>query len=185
MLLSDSSTQCLEITQKIQTESWQQSQSISTAGHRWQAYLNRVCVQTILPWLQEKAGIEPIITSPHDPGFWEFMNGSAIALGHTRLIVVPTEAMDRSEFRVPQEWVDIPNWVGDYYLAVEVDTDEQQICLWGYATHQQLKSHGHYDASDRTYCLDGSESFQDMTAFGWSINWLQNKPGQRFCPLRR
>ena len=140
MLLSDTSTQWLEIPDAIHTQSWQRSQFISIPGNRWQAYLNQVCLQTMLPWLQEKSEIEPSVDSRDSLAFWEMVNGSAIVLGTTRLIVIPTEAMDRSEFRVPQEWIDIPSWVGDYYLAVEVDPDEKWLNIWGYATHQMLKS---------------------------------------------
>src|SRR5689334_13754739 len=154
MLVSDTSTQWLEIPDAVRTQSWQQSQSISIPGNRLQAYLNQVCLQTVLPWLQEKSEVEPAIDSTDSLSFWEMVNGSAIVLGTTRLIFIPTEAMDRNEFRVPQEWIDIPSWVGDYYLAVEVDTDDHWLNIWGYTTHQMLKSEGRYDPSDRAYCLD-------------------------------
>lgn len=162
MLTFDASTVWLEIPQTIQTESWQQSQTIAISGNRWQVYLNQVCLQTIVPWLQEKSGALPEVNSVYGPRFWELVNGSAVSLGDIRFILIPIEAMDRSELRVPQEWLDIPSWVGDYYLAVEVDADEQGIQVWGYTTHHQLKSQGHYDASDRTYSLNGNDLIQDM-----------------------
>lgn len=171
MLLSDTSTQWLEISDAVHRQSWQQSQSISIPGNRLQAYFNQICLQTVLPWLQEKSGIEPTIDSRNNLAFWEIVNGSAIVLGSTRLIFIPTEAMDRNEFRVPQEWVDIPSFGGDYYLAVEVDSDEQCLNVWGYTTHQMLKSEGFYDESDRTYCLDGNQIIQDLTVF-WVMQQL-------------
>ena len=174
MLLSDTSTQWLEIPDAVHTQSWQQSQFISIPGNRWQAYLNQVCLQTMLPWLQEKSTVEPTVDSRDSLSFWEMVNGSAIVLGTTRLIVIPTEAMDRSEFRVPQEWIDIPSWMGDYYLAVEVDPDEQCLNIWGYATHQMLKSEGNYDGSDRTYSLDGNRIIQDLTVF-WVMQQLSEE----------
>jgi Protein of unknown function (DUF1822) len=174
MLLSDTSTQWLEIPDAIGTQSWQQSQFISIPGNRLQAYLNQVSLQTVLPWLQEKSEVEPTVDSRDSLSFWEIINGSAIVLGTTRLIVIPTEAMDRSEFRVPQEWIDIPSWVGDYYLAVEVDPDEQCLNIWGYTTHQMLKSEGNYDPCDRTYCLDGDRLIQDLTVF-WVMQQLSEE----------
>lgn len=177
ILLSDTSTQWLEIPDAIRTQSWRRSQFISIPGNRWQAYINQVCLQTMLPWLQEKSGVEPRVDFRDSLAFWEMVNGSAIVLGTTRLILIPTEAMDRSEFRVPQEWIDIPSWVGDYYLAVEVDPDEQCLNIWGYATHQMLKSEGNYDASDRTYCLDGDRIIQDLTVF-WVMQQLSGEPTQ-------
>ena len=181
MLLSDTSTQWLEIPDAISNQSWQQSQFISIPGNRWQAYLNQVCLQTVLPWLQEKSTIEPTVDSRDSLSFWEMVNGSAIVLGTTRLIVIPTEAMDRNEFRVPQEWVDIPSWAGDYYLAVEVDPDEQCLNVWGYATHQMLKSDGNYDASDRTYYLDGERVIQDLTVF-WVMQQLSEASTRAIIP---
>lgn len=181
MLVSDTSTQWLEIPDAVHTQSWQQSQSISIPGNRLQAYFNQVCLQTVLPWLQETSEIEPIVDSRNSLAFWEMVNGSVIVLGTTRLIFIPTEAMDRSELRVPQEWIDIPSWVGDYYLAVEVDADEQCLNIWGYATHQMLKSEGNYDASDRTYYLDGNNLIQDMTVF-WVMQQLPGEPTRTEIP---
>ncbi len=174
MLLSDTSTQWLEISDAVHRQSWQQSQSISIPGNRLQAYFNQICLQTVLPWLQEKSGIEPTVDSRNKLAFWEMVNGSAIALGTNRLIFIATEAMDRNEFRVSQEWVDIPNFVGDYYLAVEVDSDEHCLDVWGYTTHQMLKSEGFYDECDRTYSLDGNQIIQDLTAF-WVMQQLSGE----------
>lgn len=174
MLISDTSTQWLEIPNAVNRNSWQQSQTISISGNRLQAYLNQVCLETVLPWLQEKSGIEPTVDSKNSLSFWEMVNGSAAVLGTNRLIFIPTESMDRNEFRVPQEWIDIPNFVGDYYLAVEVDPDEQCLNIWGYTTHQMLKSEGVYDSSDRTYSLEGNQIIQDLTAF-WVMQQLSGE----------
>jgi hypothetical protein len=175
MLTFDTSTPWLEIPEAVHTEAWQQSQTVSMPGSHWQAYLNQICLKTILPWLQEKFDRPPIVSSPEMPEFWELVNGSAVILGDTRLIIIPTEAMDKSEMRVPQEWIDIPGWVGDYYLAVEVDTDEQVLQVWGYSTHEQIKSQGNYDAIDRTYSLDGSEFIQDLAVF-WVMQQFPAEP---------
>lgn len=174
MLVTDTSTQWLEIPNAVNRQSWQQSQTISIPGNRLQAYLNQVCLETVVPWLEEKSGIAPITDSKNSLSFWEMVNGSAIVLGTTRLIFIPTESMDRNEFRVPQEWIDIPNFVGDYYLAVEVDPDEQCLNVWGYTTHQMLKSEGFYDPIDRTYSLDGNQIIQDLTAF-WVMQQLSGE----------
>ncbi|MBL1179349.1 DUF1822 family protein [Pantanalinema sp. GBBB05] len=183
MLIFDPSTVWLEIPQAIQTESWQQSQPIAIPGNRWQAYLNQVCLHTVLPWLQEKTGeiakVDPIYNSQ----FWELVNGSAVVVGDIRFILIPIEAMDQSEFRVPQEWIDIPSWVGDYYLAVEVDADEQEIHVWGYTTHHQLKLQGSYDASDRTYSLDGNDLIQDLSVLGVMLHLETEATRSEIAPL--
>lgn len=183
MLIFDPSTVWLEIPQAIQTESWQQSQPIATPGNRWQAYLNQVCLHTLLPWLQEKTGAIAKVDPIYNSQFWELVNGSAVVVGDVRLILIPIEAMDQSEFRVPQEWIDIPSWIGDYYLAVEVDADEQGIHVWGYTTHQQLKSQSHYDASDRTYSLDGNDVIQDLSVLGVMLQLVTEVTRSEIAPL--
>jgi hypothetical protein len=136
----------------------------STSGLRWQAWLNHLCCQTILPWLQETlmptAQFWPQPAAL--PSVWEVVNGFAVVGDHYRLVIIPTAAMDFAEFRVPQEWVDLPSWAGDYYLSVYVNSDEQEVEVLGYTTHHQLKRQGQYDAADRTYSLDESELICDI-----------------------
>jgi hypothetical protein len=174
MLGFETTTQWLEIPPALNTQAWQDSQSVTVPGQRWQAYLNQICFATIVPWIQEKSGQAPTLCSIAHPRFWQMVNGSALRLNTTQIVLIPQEAMDRSEFRVPQEWIDIPSWVGDYYLAVEVDADAREIEIWGYATHQMLKA-GTYDPIDRTYCLDGDQVIQDLTVF-WVMQQLATEP---------
>jgi Protein of unknown function (DUF1822) len=75
-----------------------------------------------------------------------------------------SEAMDLSELRVPQEWVDIQSLSGDYYLSVYVEPDDNYVRIWGYCAHAQLKTQGNYYAGDRTYSLDASDIVEDITA---------------------
>lgn len=164
----------IEITPTLNSE-----QSVySNAASRWNGYLNQVCLEAVLNWIQteHRSDAQPW---PTDRAIlWETVNGSAIQIGNTRLALIPTEAIDDAELAVPQEWVDIPDWVADYYLAVQVGLEPNAseevswIRVWGYATHQQLKA-GRYDADDRTYNLDAVELTQD-----WSSLWVT----LQFCP---
>ena len=163
---------CLESPSPAQA--WQQSQRFSAPSCRWNAYLNQFCQGAFLPWLREEyaqAKVWPNSTA--SPSFWEVVNGSAINLDDTRLILVPSETIDLSELRVPQEWIDIPSWAGDYYLAAQVEPDSGWVRIWGIATHQQLKTRGSYDASDRTYCLDGDDLIKDI-----NVLWV----ARQLCP---
>lgn len=165
----------LEISPTAQNQAWQHSQSFSTATSRYQAYLNQLCLNAVLPWLREefaqKAHPWPSIAAL--PSFWEVVNGTAVAIDGTRFILLPSETIDLSELRVPQEWIDIPSWVGDYYLAVQVEPDARWVRVWGYSTHQQLKTRGNYQASDRTYCLNSDHLIQDI-----NVLWV----ARQLCP---
>lgn len=174
-LLFDSSTHWFEIPDEVHSAAWPR-QTAPIPGNQWQAYLNQICLETVLPWLREKFGDEVVQTEPiAQPGFWELVNGFALRLGETRLIFVPSEAIDRLELRVPQEWVDIPSWVGDYYLAIEVDPDERWLSIWGYTTHQALKTTENYDPGDRAYCLASSNLITDLNVL-WVMHHLATEP---------
>lgn len=165
----------LEIPPNTRNESWQYSQSFSSPSSRWRTYLNRLCLDTFLSWLQEeyepKAKISFHRTA--NASIWEVVEGGAITMGDRRLILIPSEAIDDDELSVPQEWVDIPSWAGDYYLAVQVNPDDLMLRIWGWTTHVQLKEKGRYDGRDRTYALDRDDLIQDL-----SVLWL----AREFCP---
>ena len=170
----DSTSIWLEFSELEQNQAWQQSQSFSSAFSRWNAYLNQIALKAILPWLREeylaKANISP--ASAALPSFWEVVNGTAIVADNTRFVLIPSESIDSSELRVPQEWVDIPSWTADYYLAVQVNSDEKGVLVWGYATHQQLKTRGTYDSSDRTYHLSSENLTLDL-----NVLWVARQLG--------
>lgn len=187
MLLEESICR-LEIPENIHQIAWERSQTHAQPGMRLQTYSHLVCRETLLPWLREQfAGTTIAIAAPAAvPGQWEMVPGFSIDLRREgqpdlRLVCLPDESMDHSDFRVPQEWVDVPRWVGDYYLAVEVDPDEQAIEIWGYATHTQLKAQGEYDECDRTYTLSPPDFFADLSSL-WVMLQVGTEPTQSTVP---
>jgi Protein of unknown function (DUF1822) len=180
----------LELSPTVRTAVWEQQrerQFGATPDRRWNAYLNQVCLTAFLAWLQAEYAPEAIACSPVSASGWAGVNGTAIQVGTTRIVLIPTEAIDSSELEVPQEWVDIPSWVSDYYLAVQVQLQSegeiaspaasseasQWLRVWGYTTHQDLKTIGRYDPDDRTYCLKAPALTQDLNAFWVTL---------QFCP---
>lgn len=157
----------LEISPSLQTSSWQESQVYATPSSRWRAYMNQICLHEFLNWVKAEYVPEASIwySSPGIPAFWEFVNGTAILLKEKRVVLIPSEAIDDSELEVPQEWVDIPTWAADYYLAIQVTPDGERVRIWGYITHTQLKSLADYDQVDRTYCVDAQHLIKDLNAF--------------------
>jgi Protein of unknown function (DUF1822) len=132
------------------------------------AQLNQLCLAKLQAWLDDRS-------IPHQPSFStdesatisDIVTGCAIELSKLRLILIPTENLDRSELRVPQEWVDLPNWGGDYYLGVQVDLDAQMMNIWGFVSHQTLKDRGQYSERDRTYSLDS-----DLLVNNLNLLWI-------------
>ncbi|MEB3830655.1 DUF1822 family protein [Phormidium sp. CCY1219] len=164
----------LKIAPEDQERGWQLAQSHSNAIARYHGYLNWLSVKTVLPWLEEWAAEEnlprPAIWPGEErvPSVLELVhNGTAIQVGNRRLILIPSDEMEPELFTVPQEWVDNPSWMGDYYLAVTVSVEgEEDDCwmkVWGFATHRQVKNRGNYDANHRSYSLALAELTRDLT----------------------
>ena len=165
----------LEIPEEQQTKIWEQSQAFSTDNRRWMAYLNRLSLKAFLPWLKEEYAADAKVfpNSATLPSIWEATNGTGISFNGKKLVLIPTEALDISELRVPQEWVDIPNWSADYYAAVQVNVEEGYIRIWGYTSQVNLKDKANYDANDKTYCLDKEDLISNL-----SILWIS----RQLCP---
>ncbi|MDY6899591.1 MAG: DUF1822 family protein, partial [Cyanobacteriota bacterium] len=141
----------LEFSQQQREDIWKETQKhhYDNATARWRSYLNSLCTNTVLEYLQDYIKNEtdisqnPQIWQENDlSSIWNLVNGTAIKLGSTKLILIPHEDKDFSEFKVPREWVDLPQWVGDYYLAVEINLEQCWLRICGYTTHQQLKEVG-------------------------------------------
>ena len=166
LIFAEATEWWFEIPPDLKAQCWQQSQAHTNDSRCWNAYLNQICLNVILDWIRTEEAPEatswlaPAATS----AVWEFVNGSAIAIGNQRLVLIPTEVIE-DDLEVPQEWVDIPSWAGDYYLGVEVSLDGAHVRVWGYANHQSLKTLGNYDSDDRFYFLDAEQVTTNLTTF--------------------
>lgn len=163
----------LEVPAEVQEQSWQQSQACVSPRGRWNAFLSQVSLNTFLPWLQ--AEYAPAANVSMDvnllPQYWELVNGVSLTVDTKRFILIPDKNLDTREFYVPQEWVDIPGWAGDYYLPVQVNPDGAWIRIWGYTTHEQLKNQGSYNPDERTYSLDANQMIEDLNVL-WVVRQL-------------
>ena len=170
----------LEFSPEERNQIWQECQNYSNDWARWNAYLNYLCLQVILRWLQEEndsgENPEPLWDLEVFKHLWETINGSAIALGETRIVLIPTDEIDTETFCVPQEWVDLPKYAGDYYLAAIVEPDECLLKVWGYCNYQHLKAKAEYYESDRIYCLEREFIIEDL-----NVMWI----GRELCPPKK
>lgn len=158
----------LDLSDQEQQTAWPISAQnhYSNPAARWNAYLNCLCLNAFLDWLKEEPDLgETPKVWPSDyqlPSIWEFVNGTCLTVGELRLVLIPSDKSNLTEFRIPQEWVDIPNWVANYYLAVQINLEENWIGVWGYTTHQQIREKAKYDLMDRTYLLDEEDLIADI-----------------------
>jgi hypothetical protein len=155
---------------------WQQAGTAAPVAQRWNVYLNRIATQLLTEYLVEdfpdlRVGVASLQENRSEDGIWQFFNGSVLQLNAKRVVLLPTKTIDNSELIIPQEWVDIPAWAGDYFLAVQIDPDAQLLHCWGYTTHQMMKSQARYDANDRTYHLDADDLIADVSGL-WVVQQL-------------
>ncbi|KJH71954.1 DUF1822 family protein [Aliterella atlantica] len=188
LIAIDSDCTWLEFSQEDQISAWQQvnKQIYSHDAARWNAYQNYLCLNAFQIWLAAETDLQDkpkVWTQPSElPSFWEVVNGTVITLGKTRLALVPSETMNLEELRVQQEWVDIPTWAADYYLAIELNLAERWLKVLGYATHEQLKNEGKYDPMDRTVCLDRASLIEDLNVM-WITRELSTSGSPAVKPL--
>lgn len=174
----------LTIPEKAQALAWEQA-SLLPAQVQQRAYLNLVCQTTLLSQSAEHLG-EPCADAKlieNQSFFWELgINGFSVLLDAQRFVIVPNDALEIDELRIPQEWVDIPDLVADYYLAVQVDLTEKLIRIWSYTTHRQLKESGYYEPCDRTYSLERDAVIEDINSLWLRRQHFSAEPTQSPIP---
>lgn len=164
----------LDILPDNQEKCWQESQCFTQSNNCWQAYLNRLFLDSFLTYLKEDCSLSPKIWQANKlNSIWNVVNGTAFTVQNKRFVLLPTEIIDNGEIIIPQEWVDIPSWVADYYLIAEVNIDEQWIRIKGYTTHTVIKNKGTYDVNKRYYYVDSNDIIKDI-----NVLWLSLK----YCP---
>lgn len=178
----------LEFSLEQRENAWRQAQNNpqSNAG-RWRAFLNILCLNILQDWLKDDSDFEEVVlmvpTAENLASIWEVVNGTTIRLGETRLVIIPTEESNLKEFLIPQEWVDIPSWVGDYYLPVQVNLDEGWLRVWGYTSYEKVRG-GSYDATDRTYAVEREDLIEDLALMWVAMELSANaKPQVKALPV--
>ncbi len=151
----------VKISSFLQDRGWQSSHDRHTQANQWQGYLNYLCLRACLPWFADRYGGRS--WTRETASYWEFVDGSIVTLGRYRLCLLPHTSCDRSEIRVPREWIEIPNWVADYYWAVQMDLDGSLATIWGGASHATIQKSASYDSLDRTYSLDADDGIDGLS----------------------
>lgn len=163
----------LPISIEDRQKAWKLNQDYSCNSARWTAFINQLMFNKTKEWLlslnlPEKAKIS---IRKNLPSIWEFVTGTPIELDEVKIILIPNESTDNSIFYVPAEWVDIPGFTADYYLAAQVilaeEDDEEEyshLRISGYTTWKDLK-HGDYDELTRTYSLEREDLSEDVEYF--------------------
>jgi Protein of unknown function (DUF1822) len=132
--------------------------------------LNLQCKNIIKEWLETNRGLPskedlPYSGEPeHDRLVSQIVNGFCLRINDkSKVVFIPSEQIDIDSFEVAQEWVDLTNWMGDYYVPIQVDVDAQHLHLWGMITHQDLKqTEEPDDEMFRYYNIDADRMVDDL-----------------------
>jgi Protein of unknown function (DUF1822) len=134
-----------------------------------QVDLNQLCIDPVKRWIDANFDLTAKPTFPcwldRQENF-EFIsklvNGFVLQVGKDRMIFIPSDAIDLEEFEVPQEWVDLPNWAGSYYVPIRVDLEHQFLHLWGFISHQDLKERATRDRIFRNYHVNAAHTIANL-----------------------
>jgi hypothetical protein len=113
--------------------------------------LNLECMKVTKQWLEKKLGFESEYDFPYqgvlerDRFISQLVSGFCLKINGHKIVFIPSENLDTDSCEIPQEWVDLSNWMGSYYLPVQVDLEGQYLRLWGAISYQQLKEKGQLD----------------------------------------
>ncbi len=155
----------IEIYEEDEENALPNEQDYSNDAARLNAYLSCLCLNLLLAWFQEEEeGVQPLPFPKRNElsSVWEFVNATAIDFGKARFVIIPNDGINTDEFIIPGEWVDIPSWRGNYYLAVQINCEDGWLRVLGYATHKQIKNEGEYDEVNRSYLLEREDLVEDL-----------------------
>jgi hypothetical protein len=172
----------LELSDSDLEQAKSASQGYSNETGRNYAYLNSLCLNAFLNWMQTNLGLEVSLSIfPNEkvlPKVWEFVNGCGINWGSKRLVLIPSDAIDVADFAVPQEWVDIPSMVADYYLPIRVDLDKQYLHAWGFVSRNNLKNKADYDPIYRLYYIERDWVVPNLDVLETALNFCPDEKGE-------
>ncbi len=128
--------------------------------------LNQLATQVFCTWLQEAEpnwkDIPFLLPEKKVEQVWQVCNGTALRLGSSRIILVPTDTIGGQEMIVPWEWIDIPEWAGQVFIAIQVDLEACLLGVRGWALWEDLKNQADHNRITRCDLLELSDLSEDL-----------------------
>ena len=165
----------IKLTKSFQNEVWQEIADISNEVTRHRSYINLLARKAFVSWLS--LILEEEITDNYYLekylSIWEFINGNDININLSRIVLIPTEIDDKSEISIPKEWMTIPEWVGNYYVAVEVNLAQEYLSFWGYTSYKEIINNSELDLINYHHDLEAEylETDLNLMALEYEYGW--------------
>lgn len=126
----------------------------------------RLYLQTVSEYLTESLNlvVKPIFPSQESHVLFvdKLVNGFGLSVAGVRVAFIPSPALDLMGFEVQREWVELSNWIADYYVPIQVDTEHNCLHLWGFISHQYLCQKATLDLSLHSYEVDAADLVSDL-----------------------
>jgi Protein of unknown function (DUF1822) len=155
--------------------------------------LNLHCKDIIKEWLETNKGLISAEDFPysgeqkHDRLVSQLVNGFCLKINNgdgiiSKVVFIPSEQIDIDSFEIAQEWVDLSNWIGDFYVPIQVDVETQHLHLWGMITHQDLKQMEEPDDEMFRYYNVDADRMVDNLEVLWTSCELAPEPRSNNIP---
>jgi len=169
----------IEISEQDKEEAEANTRCYANQTGRNYAFVNYLCHKVFSKWVKEYQEIESnnkVFSSDNNLArIWQFINGSVVNIHDKRLILIPSDATDLEGFEVQQEWVDIPNLAGDYYLPVRVDLERNYLHIWGFISRKNLQKRADYDKLDKLYIVSSGDVIDDIETLWIALELYEEK----------
>ena len=143
-----------------------------------ESQLNQLCLKTVSNYLAEYLDLVVNQTFPSGNLEWPFIsdlvNGFALSIAGVKVAFIPSQDLDLMGFEVQQEWVDLSNWVADYYVPIQIDREHNCLHLWGFISHQYLLQRATLDRTSHSYEVESADLIDDLDSLWIACNLVAN-----------
>ena len=138
-----------------------------------EAEISQVCIRAVSEHLSRCLDlvIESVFPSEgvYLPVTTKLVNGFVLSVSGVRIAFIPSQQLDLMSFEIPREWVDLSNWVADYYVPIQVDLESNYLHLWGFISHEYLLERATLDRTFQSYEIEGGDLIDDLDCFPYYI----------------
>ena len=124
------------------------------------------------------------------------IDGFGLLIAGVKVAFIPSNSIDLAGFEIQQEWVDLDNWVADYYVPFQLvgvgvgdsltlgnslpsgtasrneNREQNYIHLWGFISHQSVQQKAYLDRTLRTYEVDSTDLIAELEQLWLSCELL-------------
>ncbi len=156
---------------------------------RSESELNRLCHTSLSEYLKN-LGLVVKSVFPSQGLFLPFtidlINGFVLSISGVRVAFIPSLNLDLMSFEVQREWVNLSNWVADYYVPIQVDLESNSLHLWGFISHTYLLERATLDRYFQSYEVAGIDLTNDLDSLWVTCDLVANNmlaPRVKIPPL--